>query len=167
MHQDASTPKVAFITAIYGGYEKTCKAFVPQNIPCDFICFTDNPEIEANGWTLDTNPYHFTHPSPIDTGVYLNSLSNNKHTRNISKYYKLSFYNIPRLADYDLIIWIDGTIQLTHENCASYFLETLKDEPIALWEHEGRGGWMRNEVRAAFQMPRFASTFWLDQPQPF
>ena len=162
------TPRVAFITAIYGGYEKTCKAFTPQNIPCDFICFTDNPEIETNGWTLDTNPYHFTHPSPIDTGEYLNSLKNNAHSRNVGKFYKLNFYNIPRLADYDLIIWVDGTIKIIHENCAAYFLKTLKaDEPIALWENEMLDGSMLTELKISLKDERFSSTRFFDQAQPF
>ena len=32
--------KVAFITAIYGNYELTCKPFVKQSIESDFFCFT-------------------------------------------------------------------------------------------------------------------------------
>ena len=50
--------KIVFITAIYGNYEKTVKRFVRQTIPTDFICFTDNPKIRANGWIVDTIPYH-------------------------------------------------------------------------------------------------------------
>ena len=33
--------KVAFITAILGDYEITCKPFVKQTIETDFICFTN------------------------------------------------------------------------------------------------------------------------------
>lgn len=66
--------KVAFITAILGNYELTCKKAVQQTVDSDFICFTDNKDIESNGWIIDTNPYHSTHKSPIDTGFYLNSI---------------------------------------------------------------------------------------------
>ena len=61
--------KVAFITSILGGYESICRPFAQQTVDTDFICFTDNPNIESNGWIVDTNPYHDTHPSPLDNGL--------------------------------------------------------------------------------------------------
>lgn len=116
--------KVAYITAILGDYELTCKPFVKQTIESDFICFTDNPSIENNGWIIDTTPYHDTHKSPVDIGIYNNSISKegrlsvleNRHTFNLAKYYKQSWKNIPRLKDYDVVIWLDGTIQITKED---------------------------------------------------
>ena len=39
--------KICFITAIYGNYEASCKKFVEQSIKTDFICFTDNINIET------------------------------------------------------------------------------------------------------------------------
>ena len=54
----AKGAKVAFITAIYGSYEKSCKPYTRQTIPADFICFTDNINIESNGWIVDHYPYH-------------------------------------------------------------------------------------------------------------
>ena len=97
--------RVAYISAIFGGYEKTCKPFTKQTIDSDFICFTDNPNIESNGWIIDTNPYHDTHRSLIDNGLYINSTKKevrlkpleNRHTFNLAKYYKQNWQNIPRL----------------------------------------------------------------------
>ena len=40
--------KICFITAIYGNYELSCKPFIAQTVPTDFICFTDNANIIAN-----------------------------------------------------------------------------------------------------------------------
>jgi hypothetical protein len=37
--------KICFITAIYGGYESSCKNYVKQTIDTDFICFTDDINI--------------------------------------------------------------------------------------------------------------------------
>jgi len=101
--------KICYITAIYGNYELTCKPYAEQTIKTDFICFTDNKDIEKNGWIIDTTPYHILNKSTIDTGNYINSISNNKHTFNIAKYYKQSFINIPIIKDYDCIVWLDGT----------------------------------------------------------
>ena len=66
--------KIAYITAIYGNYELTCKPFIKQTIESDFICFTDNPNIPSNGWIIDNNPYHYTHPSKLDNSIYNNSI---------------------------------------------------------------------------------------------
>jgi hypothetical protein len=72
--------KICFITAIYGGYETSCKQFVQQTIETDFICFTDNIHIISNGWTINTTPYHLLNKSKLDNDTYTNSLCNNKHT---------------------------------------------------------------------------------------
>ena len=58
MFKDSPPAKIAFITAIYGGYEKSVKQFVRQSVPADFICFTDDPSIRPNGWKIDSTPYH-------------------------------------------------------------------------------------------------------------
>ena len=103
---------ICFITAIYGGYEKSCKKFVNQTIDTDFICFTDDPNIINNGWFIDTTPYHLMYKSNMDNDSFRNSLSNNTHTFNIAKYYKQAFTNIPILQKYDVIVWLDGTIEI-------------------------------------------------------
>ena len=100
--------KIAYITAIYGNYELSCKKFINQTINSDFICFTNNPKIISNGWEIDTNPYHITHRSKLDNGKKLNSIDNNSHTFNIAKYYKQNFYHIPKFncwTKYDIEIF--------------------------------------------------------------
>jgi hypothetical protein len=156
--------KVAFITAIYGGYESTCKRYVEQSVPTDFICFTNNRNIQSNKWVIDTNPYHITHRSKIDSGEYINSIDNNKHTFNISKYYKQSFYNIPILKQYDVIIWIDGTIAITNPNCAKWLLDNIQQHKIIGWSH-CQNGILKNEVDAS-NFGKYSSKFWFGQPQP-
>jgi hypothetical protein len=91
--------KICFITAIYGNYETSCKRFVQQTIPTDFICFTDNENIISNGWIIDTTPYHLINKNIFDDGTYVNSLTNNKHKFNLAKYYKQSFKSIPILKN--------------------------------------------------------------------
>jgi len=157
---------VCYITAIYGGYEKSCKRFAHQTIKSDFICFTDNSSILSNGWTIDTHPYHLTHPSPLDdANKHVNSLKNNNHTFNIGKYYKQAFKNIPRLSKYDVIIWIDGSIEITKPK-ASYELATIvkKQEFVSVTHHE-RKGKLFNELNASFY-DKYTSPNWLEQSQP-
>jgi len=158
--------KTAFITAIRGGYEKTCKPFAPQTIDVDFICFTDNSNITANGWIIDTTPYHIINLSPLDKGNYHNSLKNNSHTFNIAKYYKQAWHNIPRLSKYDMVVWIDGTVEITNPDCARQFAEYVSTYDICAWNHERRSGKLIDEVKDS-NFYRYTSTRWNNQEQPY
>lgn len=160
--------RIAFITANYGKYEATCKPYPRQTIPCDFICFTDASASVANGWEIDQTPYHLTHPSPLDDGVCLNSVHTNTHTFNIAKYYKQAFQNIPRLKSYDIVIWIDGTIQITNSRTAESIAHLFQNPATAVvgWEHDWRGGSLIAEVKDSQAYDRYASTFWGGQAQP-
>ena len=125
--------KICFITAIYGNYETSCKKFATQTVPTDFICFTDNPNITKNGWIVDSKPYHILNPCPFDDGSYVNSMRNNCHTFNIAKYYKQSFQRIPILAGYDVIVWLDGTLEITHDKTSEYLLSHIHAKKIIGW----------------------------------
>jgi hypothetical protein len=160
------SPRVCYITSIYGSYEATCKRFVKQTVSSDFICFTDNPNIENNGWEVDTTPYHLNNRSTIDDGTYINSLDNNKHSFNVAKYYKQSFQNIPRLKNYEAIIWLDGTIEIIYDRTSEYILNNIRKEKIIGWHHEHRGGILQKEIEAS-HTDRYTSTFWNNQSQPF
>jgi hypothetical protein len=157
---------ICFITAIYGGYDTTCKPFVKQTINTDFICFTDNRDIIHHGWIIDTTPYHFMHKSNMDNDTFTNSLCNNKHTFNIAKYYKQSFSNIPRLQNYDVIVWIDGTIEIIYTKTSEYILRHIYKEKIIGWHHEKRNGILSHEVKDS-HFQRYTSTFWYNQKQPY
>ncbi len=158
--------KICFITAIYGNYESSCKKFVKQTIETDFICFTDNNNIINNGWIIDTTPYHSINKSKIDDDTFLNSLCNNKHTFNIAKYYKQSFINIPILDKYDVIVWVDGTIEIIYDKTSEYILNNIYREKIIGWHHEWRNGILSNEVLAS-HFERYTSTYWNNQSQPY
>lgn len=158
--------KICFITAIYGGYERSCKKYVKQTIDTDFICFTDNKNIIANGWTIDTVPYHFINKNEFDNDTYVNSLCNNKHTFNIAKYYKQSFSSIPILQKYDVIVWLDGTIEIIYDRVSEYILNNIYKEKIIGWHHEHRNGCLASEVKAS-DFYRYTSTFWNNQQQPY
>lgn len=158
--------KICFITAIYGNYEKSCKKFIEQTIETDFICFTDNENIINNGWIIDTTPYHIINKNEIDNDNYINSIKNNKHTFNISKYYKQSFYKIPILQKYDIVVWIDGTIEIIYDKTSEYILNNIYNQKIIGWHHEHRYGILRNEAIASL-FDRYTSTFWNNQKQPY
>jgi len=161
-----TTPKICFITAIYGNYESSCKRFVEQTVPTDFICFTDNINIIRNGWTIDITPYHLTNKNELDNNTYVNSFSNNKHTFNVAKYYKQSFQRIPILQQYDVIIWLDGTIEVTYNKTSEYVLGKIYKEKIIGWHHPDRMGILSSEVKDS-NFFRYTSTYWNGQEQPY
>ena len=162
--------KICFITAIYGNYEASCKKFVEQTIDTDFICFTDNENINNNGWIIETTPYHLINKSELDNDTYLNSLCNNKHTFNVAKYYKQQFKNIPILEKYDVVVWLDGTIEIIYNKTSEYILNNIYEKKIIGWAHEWRdrksAGMLDLEVFAS-QNYKYTSTFWNDQEQPY
>jgi len=157
---------ICFITAIYGDYEKTCKKFVKQTIDTDFICFTNNDDIISNGWTIDKTPYHLINKSDFDDSTYINSLCNNKHTFNIAKYYKQQFRKIPILEKYDVIVWLDGTIEIIYDKTSEYILNNIYKEKIIGWHHEFRNGYLNQEVSASHGQ-KYTSTYWSNQSQPY
>lgn len=167
--------KIAFITAIFGSYEASTKPFVAQqmkdNSEVDFICFTDSPETlnNAAGWIVDSTPYHTTYRSPVYRSEKYNSFENNQHAFNVAKYYKQSFHNIPRLAEYDIVVWLDGTVQITSPFAAQTLVDLFQKHPtrrIITWHHENRPtGSLAEEVRASF-FNKYYSTHWFGQAQP-
>lgn len=156
--------KVCYITAIFGNYEYKCHPFCKQNYVCDFICFTDNCNIENNGWIINTTPYHLTH-NPIDDNSYHNSIINNSHTFNIAKFYKLNWNNIPILDNYDIVIWLDGTVEITNENTTNLIVERLEYEKILTWKHIWHTTLIR-EVNESLPQKKYSSNFWYKQKQP-
>lgn len=157
----SSSTRICFITAIYGNYETSCKKFVKQTVETDFICFTDNTDIIRNGWTIDTTPYHLS-----ENTDYINSIRNNKHTFNIAKYYKQSFRHIPRLQQYDIVVWLDGTIEIIYDKTSEYICDHIYQEKIIGWHHEFRNGILKNEVRES-KIDRYMNTSWGGQEQPY
>jgi hypothetical protein len=119
-------------------------------------------------WTIDRTPYHITHPSSLDNGRFTNSFSRNRHTFNIAKYYKEQFHLIPRLAQYDIIIWLDGTRAPASSSFTEHCLKMMRSSriPIITLDHVVRKGILRNEVKAS-HFNRYTSTFWNNQQQPY
>ena len=159
--------KVAFITAIFNGsiaYERSCKPHVQQTVPASFICFS-NANPVSNGWTINNTPWHYMHPSPLDGGQGRNSLAKNTHIFNIAKYYKQAWRNIPILAEYDVVIWLDATVEITDPNCTRTVLQALGQSPIATFEHDWRNGCLKDEVVDSL-FDKYTSPNWMGQLQP-
>lgn len=159
--------KVVFITAIYGAYEASCKPIIKQTIDVDQICFSNIKDIKLNGWKLDLTEYHNEYPVDIDSDITLrNSLINNPHTYNVGKYYKFQWHLIPILKHYDVVIWLDGTVEIINPKCAEMLVERTLKYGICTWNHERHAGILKNEINACSIDKRFNTTNWFGQNQP-
>ena len=121
----------------------------------------------SNGWTIDTTPYHLLNKSPLDNNNYINSINNNNHTFNVSKYYKQAFQNIPILKKYDVIIWLDSTVEITNKKTSEYILNNIYEYKIIGWHNHGRYGLLKNELTGSLDCGRYLTTFWNGQFQPY
>jgi hypothetical protein len=162
--------KIAFITAIFGTYESSCKPFHRQSVPSDFICFTDNSNMTSNGWEVDLFPYHLKSLKDDirnNKSHLLNSINNNKHPFNIAKYYKTMFHEIPRLSQYDIIVWIDGNVQISNKFVSEMLMKKLGSDPM-LFSHEERNGKLFNEASGSkFAGCKYNCIEWQGFTQPY
>jgi hypothetical protein len=158
--------KVCYITAIYGNYEVCTKIYPEQTMKADFICFTNNKDLINNNWILDYTPYHFLYKSDIDDDLYVNSLSNNIHNNNIAKYYKQQFYKIPRLKNYDIIIWLDGSMEIYNPDATAILFKKMESKKMIAFEHFTCYGLLSNEVIESAKMSRYTEHVYLGQIQP-
>lgn len=128
---------ICFITAIYSDPTLTCKPFVKQSISTDFICFTDNHSIDDCGWKLDTFPYH--------NGCKTNAI----------KFYKQAFNQISTLQKYDVIVWIDASIEIIWCKVSEYIMKHIQKNKIICWQHTKRYD-MLDEVKASSKLLKYS-----------
>jgi hypothetical protein len=164
-----SAVRICFVTCVTGGYDAVLKRPAKQTVPCNFVAFVDDlsTRAQANGWTLlDAQDYALgidERDRHIDDR---NSLVNNDHSFNRAKFIKLNLHRLPELSGYDLVVWLDGSIELTNPACAETCLR-LADagHPIVLFEHEFRQR-LADEVQAS-HFDRYTSEFHFGQKQPY
>lgn len=70
------------------------------------------------------------------TDKFINSINNNKHTFNIAKYHKQSFRLIPVLKNYDVIVWLDGTIEIIYDDTNKIYKNKIYTNKIIGWHHD-------------------------------
>jgi hypothetical protein len=160
--------RIAFVTAIVGTYEATCKKPVTQTIPADFIVYTNNPNIETHGIWKIVNITHYQYglderdkdPSKV------NSLVNNQHAFNRAKFIKVNLHRLPELKKYDVIVWLDGTVKITDPMCAELVYDWLIHQRKNLMVYEHVHASLEEEWTAS-HFSRYISTRWDEQDQPF
>lgn len=114
--------KIAVYTTIFGNYDNL-KDVPEQNSEADFYCITDNPNIQHKDWQTI---YSKGVPCNVD------------HPRMKAKFFKLMPFAIKELAKYEILIFIDATIQITTPEFINYCIAPMVTNDIALFEHPER-----------------------------
>lgn len=153
MAGDNTKPKVCIYTAIYGGYE-ILLAQPEQTIDCDFVCFTDDPDMSGEGWRVihkagepSLSPrIQAQLPKLMPHDVFATAASANsipEHT--------------PDLTRYDYTIWIDANAVIKGETFAEEMLGYLGRYGIAMFEHPYRDC-IYDEVEVCLNIPKYQVT---------
>lgn len=168
-------PRIAFVSAIIGGYERTTKPVANQTVPVDCIVYSDRADLETHGiWRIiDTERYRLGINATDASPAYNNSLSNNTHTFNRAKFFKLNLHRLPELAQYDIVVWLDGTVEVTSPNAAATLVWLLRARGAAIvtFDHPHRIYWTdevvvstRSAMGRGAQLTLLPATF--SQPTP-
>jgi hypothetical protein len=121
-------------TAIFGGSDRLVTQ--PHLPDVDFVCFTDDPSITSDQWTVVVEGPVFNHPTRA------------------SRFHKILPHVV--LPDYEYTIWLDANMQLKSEGFATEVLTYLDDGPLALFPHPDRAT-VYEEADYSAQMPKFAN----------
>jgi len=146
--------RVCIYTAIYGNYDPL-KAQPAQNVPTDFVCFTESRRLgPTRPWTI----------------VYNNRLPG-LHPRLRAKYFKILSHRIfpngrPSPAEgfafclrrhfrrYDYLIWIDGSGQIKSSDFAARTVSQIGPSGWAMFSHPERNC-IYDEMQVSATMPKY------------
>jgi hypothetical protein len=147
--------KIAIYTAIFGGYDEL-KPPVPQDVDCEFLCFSDAalPKTVGAWQTIRVNRDQAIHP------------------RMRAKWFKLMPHEVfpggrlgwkfslcaGRIFDrpqYGATIWCDGSLRIKGPTLARDIAELVKDGSIAVFKHPDRDC-IFEEVGASASMVKYA-----------
>jgi len=123
--------KIAVYTTIFGGYAPL-RILPPQTVAADYFCITDdrlNLEISRD----HSDPQKSVQWNVIQPDIPRWDLV----CRLRAKFFKMFPWEIEELKNYDVLIYIDGSIQVTSDRFVEYCAQHLKGD-ICLFKHPDR-----------------------------
>lgn len=113
--------KIAVYTAIFGSYNPL-RTVPNQTMDADYICFSDNAEMKCEGWKTIVTKYP----------------RQDFHPRLRAKYFKVLPHYIEELQQYDVLIYIDGSIEIRDKDFIKWCIENLGGNDMCLFKHPQR-----------------------------
>jgi len=108
--------RTVLYSAIYGGFDQVPPLRDTPGV--DRVMFTDDPNLEAQGWDVRVEPAPDVHP------------------RMAAKRYKLQPHAV--LPEYDRRVWMDGSHTLLNPDAVTVALDLAAEPGIALHKHPER-----------------------------
>ncbi len=113
---DFNNKRIVVYTAVTGGYdEPIIPSYVNEDF--DYICFTDNPQLKSDFWTI--------------------KLMEEEDIDNIRRVRKYKILPHKYLSEYDYSIWIDTNFEIT-ANLEDYIHKYSKENKLLAIKHEFR-----------------------------
>jgi GT2 family glycosyltransferase len=118
---DRTAPKIAVYTAIFNRYDDL-KPIVPQSLPADFICLTDNSGKSDRQWRTGVPdiPEHDLSP------------------RLRNRWCKLFPGKIEELNGYDITIYLDGNCTVRSPDFIRFCIDGLAHRELLVFRHPSR-----------------------------
>lgn len=107
--------KFVVYTAVFGAYDRVSE--VDSSWDCDFVCFTDNPDLLPSGWRVVLVDLDGDSPAQINR-----------------RYKMLPHIYFP---NYECSLYVDGNIKIVKNPC-DLFAKYLDDGVIAIPKHQDR-----------------------------
>lgn len=108
--------KTVLVSAIYGDHDELKPLPVGHGFD-EAILITDNPNLEAEGWTVRVEP------------------AGNMPPRLAAKLPKLQPFDF---VDADVAVWLDGSFLITSTEFRQFCLDSLGDYDLVTWAHPDR-----------------------------
>lgn len=129
--------KVYIYTAIFGAYDNL-KEQPPQNLDCEFLCFTDNPELRSKTWRIIQHEDERTAGMPTRMRARRLKIMNHELFSPPAR----KWWPFPK-ADgetlrCDYSIWIDGSVRIKQETFAEEMIGYLGRYGMAMFIHPDR-----------------------------
>jgi len=140
--------KICIYTVILGGYD-SYQEHVEQDIPCDYICFTDNVESIKN---KNVKVFKDSLVNKID-----NKISDaNKNIIDVVLF-RSNLFLIDKLKGYDVCIYIDGNAKIVKKDFVRKMIEYRENYDIIISRHPHRGC-IYSEARVCFGITKYNNT---------
>jgi hypothetical protein len=129
--------KVCVYTAVYGGYDDL-KCWPQQTVDTDFICFTDETRSgPIDGWNMIAATGRLEHPRMQAKFFKILSHRAFPNGRLAWRYHRVNALS-RRRARYDILIWIDGSIQIRSPSFVEEFVSQIGASGWAMFRHPDR-----------------------------
>jgi len=138
--------KIAVYTTIFGGYSRLMEPEY-QKLSADFFCITDDimkidieEKIGASAWKMIQVDYPRKDLAP----------------RLRAKFFKLFPWECPELRSYDIVIFVDGSIEIINGDFVQHCIDYLSGSDMLLYRHPVRNC-IYKEVDASRPLVKYSS----------